>query len=600
VVAAAALVAYAAWSYLSITWADQKGDALDGANRTALFAIVFVLFATWRVRASTAAVLLGTFGLGVAVVGLWELLAAAGAADPADWFVKGRFAEPVGYQNANVALWAMAFWPCAILAARREVAPPLRALLAAAAVLLAGLALLGESRGWAFAMPMTAIAYLVVAPQRVRATLFLVLLAFATLPAVGPILDVYDAANSEAGYGDTVAGAARALLIWAALAGVAVGALALLDRRARPPRAAVRRAGAGLLAAATVAVLAGGIAVTASHGSPFAALADAWNDFKTEPQPEEGGGPRFGASLGSNRYDFWRVAWGNFADAPLAGVGADNFQQDYLVEGRSTEQPRYPHSVELRALSQTGIVGALLLALALVAAVVAALAALRERRGLGAAAAAGCLTTFAYWFAHGSVDWFWEFAGLGGIAFALLGLAAGLRPRRLERPPLRPGPGRRIVVVATVAAACFVAIAFGAPWLAARGVDRAAAEWRADPALALDRLEVSASLNPLSARPYLFAGTIAQRAGRPALARRYYLDAIGRDSRDAFAHLQVGLLDVEAGRRRSGVRYLARAARLNPRDVVTAEALADVRSGKPVSLESVNERYIERTEGLSR
>ena len=600
VVAAAGLAAYAAWSYLSVAWADQKGDALDGANRTALFAIVFALFATWRVRATSAALVLGAFGLGVAVVGLWELLAAAGAADPADWFVKGRFAEPVGYQNANVALWAMAFWPCVTLAARRELAPPLRATLAAAAVLLAGLALLGESRGWAFAMPITAIVYLAVVPQRVRAALILLVIALLTLPAVGPVLEVYDAAHSAAGYGDSVADAARALLLCAALAALAVGAIAVLDRRGRPAQVQVRRVGAGLVAAAAIAVLAGGIVLTERHGSPVGALTDAWNDFKAEPQPEEGGGSRFGASLGSNRYDFWRVAWDNFAGAPLAGVGADNFQQDYLREGRSTEQPRYPHSVELRTLSQTGLVGGLILAVALAAAVLAALAAVRERRGIGAAAAAGALTTFAYWLAHGSVDWFWEFAGLGGVAFALLGLAAGMLPRRLGRPPLRPGPGRRVAVAATAVAACLVAIAFGAPWLSARGVDRAAAEWSADPDLALDRLDVSASLNPLSSRPYLFAGTIAQRAGRPRVARRYFADVIERDGRDAYAHLQVGLLDAAAGRRRSGLEYLARAAELNPRDVVTTEALAAVRRGERVSLESVNERYVERTEGLSR
>jgi O-antigen ligase len=600
VVAAVALVAYAAWSYASVSWADQTGDALDGANRTALFSIVFALFATWRVRASGAALVLGMFGLGVALVGLWELLAAAGATDPSAWFVKGRFAEPVGYQNANVALWAMAFWPCATLAARREVAPPLRALLAAAAVLLAGLALLGESRGWAFAMPITAVVYLAVVPQRVRAALVLLVIVVATVPAVGPVLDVYDAAHSEAGYGDSVAAAARALLLCSGLAALAVGVVAVLDRRARPSRMQVRRVGAGLLAAAAVAALAGGAVLTERHGSPFDAVADAWDDFKTEPQPEEGGGSRFGVSLGSNRYDFWRVAWGNFAGAPLAGVGADNFQQDYLREGRSTEQPRYPHSVELRTLSQTGILGALMLVVALAAAALAALAAIRERTGIGAAVAAGCLTTFAYWLAHGSVDWFWEFAGLGGVAFALLGLAAGMRPRQLERPRLRPGRGRRVALAAAAAATCFVAIAFGAPWLSARGVDRAAAEWRADSDLALDRLEVSASLNPLSARPYLFAGTIAQRAGRPRVARGYYVDALGRDPRDAYAHLQVGLLDAAAGRRRSALEFLARAAELNPRDPVTSETLDAVRRGERVSLESVNERYVERTEGLSR
>src|SRR5438132_4793161 len=34
---------YAGWSYLSIGWAGQQGDAWDGANRTVPYALVFLL-----------------------------------------------------------------------------------------------------------------------------------------------------------------------------------------------------------------------------------------------------------------------------------------------------------------------------------------------------------------------------------------------------------------------------------------------------------------------------------------------------------------------------------------------------------------------------
>ena len=66
------------------------------------------------------------------------------------------------------------------------------------------------------------------------------------------------------------------------------------------------------------------------------------------------------SGLGSNRYDFYRVSLDEFTAHPVGGIGADNFQQQYLRHGRSSETPRYPHSVELRTLAQTGIVGALL------------------------------------------------------------------------------------------------------------------------------------------------------------------------------------------------------------------------------------------------
>ena len=53
-VACWALAGYAAWSYLSIAWAVQKGDAWDGANRAALYALIFAVCALWPVRGRAA------------------------------------------------------------------------------------------------------------------------------------------------------------------------------------------------------------------------------------------------------------------------------------------------------------------------------------------------------------------------------------------------------------------------------------------------------------------------------------------------------------------------------------------------------------------
>src|SRR5919202_4444910 len=140
VAAAAAFALYAGWSYVSIAWAAQKADAWDGANRTLLYAVVFALFALWRLRAPVAAAVLGLLVVGIAGLALVELLRAAGAVDPAGFFFEGRFSSPATYQNANVALWTLALWPGVILASRREVPTAGRALLAAAAVGLAAAA----------------------------------------------------------------------------------------------------------------------------------------------------------------------------------------------------------------------------------------------------------------------------------------------------------------------------------------------------------------------------------------------------------------------------------------------------------------------------
>jgi hypothetical protein len=375
--AAAALAAYAAWSYLSIAWAGERGLAWDGANRTALYAVVFALFALWPARGRTVAVLVGAFTLAVAILGLVELLRVTAASDPSSFFTEGRFAAPIDYQNGSAALWSTAFWPAVVFGARREVTPILRAVFVASAVLLAGLALLGQSRGWLFALPIVGLIFVAITPRRVRTSLTLLLVAAAVGVAIPSVLDVYD--NAGSALGRSVDTAVTTILASAAVAGLIAGLLGTVDRRRRVSRAAGRRAGAALLVAA---VLAGGVGTAvyvAKRGSPFTDIAHAWNQFKTKPTPH-GGTTRLGR-LGSNRYDFWRVAWNRFEHAPLVGIGTDNFQEAYLERAKSGEQPLYPHSIELRTLSQTGLVGTLLLVVALAAALRAAWRGVRERAG---------------------------------------------------------------------------------------------------------------------------------------------------------------------------------------------------------------------------
>jgi hypothetical protein len=592
-VASIALAGYAAWSYLSILWADQKGDAWDGANRTALYAVVFALFALWPLRGRTAVLLVGGFSLTVAAIGLVVLLGAAGVADPSNYFIDGRFATPAGYANADAALWSSAFWPCVVLASRREAAPALRGLLVGAAVLLGGLALMGQSRGWLFALPVVALVFVVVTPRRVRTSLTLLLAAAGVAATIPAVLDVYDKTGPALAV--AVDSAAQAILLAAFVTGAVAGLAALPDRRIRVSRVGGRRLGAALAAAALMVGAAGAVVYVAERGSPFTDIAHAWNQFKTKHTPH-GRATRLGR-LGSNRYDFWRVAWDRFTHAPVAGLGADNYQETYLVHGKSAESPLYPHSVELRTLSQTGLIGAVLLVVALAAALAAAGRAMRWRTGLGAAAAAGGVGAFVYWLVHGSVDWLWEFPALGGAAFALLGIAAGIAPRRpaSRRTFARPLVARPVVAVAVGAAGAVLALSFGAPWLADRYSGQAARIWPADPRLAFDKLDTASSLNPLSSRPKVLAGSIALRLRRPGLAERYFREAIDRDPHGAASYLELGALVVDRGQRAAGLRLLERAVALQPRDDVTAATLRRARHGRRIDIARMNEKLRRRT-----
>jgi O-antigen ligase len=605
-VAVVALLAYAAWSYLSIGWADQKGDAWDGANRSLLYALAFALFALWRPRGRVAAALVIAYALGVAGVGLVELLRAWGAGDPSDFFSQGRFASPAGYMNANVALWFSALWPCVVFGARKELNPLLRGLLVAAAVLLCGLAVLGQSRGWLFTAPVAALFFIALVPQRVRTSLTLALVLGATGAATNALLDVYRAAGG-AGFGDAMSKAAQALVLAAVVAGVVAFLVALADQRARPSREQERRAGRALAGLAVIVTVVGLVLFVSAFGSPFTVAEKGWHAFKTENSPY-GGSSRFTGSLGTNRYDFWRVGWDRFKEKPLTGLGADNFQEAYLAARRSDNAPKYPHSVQIRTIAETGLVGTVLLLVGVGAGLVAAVGAIRRRRALGAAAAAAATASFVYWLVHGTIDWFWEFPALGGPAFALLGLAAGLLPRRSgptrrsarrsTRGPARRPRELRAGLAVLIALGVAAAMSFGAPWFAELEQNNAIGTWRADPRGAFDALDSAASLNPLSATPKLLGGSIALRLGRREDSIRYFREAIARDHNDAYAHLELGGLLAQSGRRREAIATLERAHRLDPRDDLTAGVLSRARRGKPVDLAAVNRQLARRSAKL--
>jgi hypothetical protein len=71
--------AFTVWSFLSIAWAGEKGDAWTGANETLLLFTVYTLFAVIPWRPQQAAVVLGVLATGTAAVGSWVFF----AGDPA-------------------------------------------------------------------------------------------------------------------------------------------------------------------------------------------------------------------------------------------------------------------------------------------------------------------------------------------------------------------------------------------------------------------------------------------------------------------------------------------------------------------------------------
>src|SRR5207244_11855303 len=95
---------------------------------------------------------------------------------------------------------------------------------------------------------------------------------------------------------------------------------------------------------------------------------------------------------------------------------------------------------------ERGLLGTLLATCGLAGALAAGWRAVRGARGgeaLAGDVAIAALGGFAYWLVHGSFDWFFEFAGLGAPAFALLGLACALAPAQRGEPRSRAERGSR-------------------------------------------------------------------------------------------------------------------------------------------------------------
>jgi hypothetical protein len=301
------------------------------------------------------------------------------------------------------------------------------------------------------------------------------------------------------------------------------------------------------------------------------------------------------------------VAWDGFERRPLTGIGADNFRHDYLRARKSDEEPYYPHSLVIRTLAQTGIVGALLLFGAIACALAAALVAIRRRAGLAGATAAAAATGFVYFFVHSSVDWFWELPALGGLAFAMLGVAAGLAPRpavspraRRAREPLVRGAAP---LAATALAAGLLLAAIGPTFLSMLSAQRAVDTFRQDPRRAgdaLDLLDRAAGLNPHSTLPRLLSGQVVVAIGHPQLAAPYYRDVLARDPRDEYANLALAALSSSAGRHAEAERRVRRAVALVPRDPLARDLLTKVTAGRRIDIADVNRDFDQRRESRSK
>ena len=544
------LVAFAGWQAVSIAWSALPSLARDDALLTLFYAVVLAIGLSVR-GAVDRGVVVAAVAAGSGALAVATAIALRFGSTPEGYFGDGRLAFPVTYTNGAAAMFLVGSWPALVLAARREVPVAVRAGgLAAAAATLAGW-LLTQSKGGGIALGLSAVAVLAVSRDRLR---LLVPTAIVGV-LVGSQFDRLTAPYTSA----DLRGAARdagLTLLWLTAAAAVAGLLyALADRRLRLSARWNRIVTRAAIVAVVVAVIAVPVAFFAAVDHPGDWAGDEWRAFKHSPSHETAT-THFG-SLGSNRYDFWRVALHEFGHHPLAGIGDRGFGPAYLVERRSGETPVRAHSFELDALSELGVVGFLLLLGALAPLVVIA------GRGAwrGDLAATAGFATAAYFLIHASADWIWTIPAVGLPFFVLLGTACA----RDDAEPL-PRLAATGVAIAAVAVAV---LAFAPPWLSSR-LSSHALEGSSAPA---SDLRWARRLDPLSVEPYLVAANIAPT---PAAALAPLRQAAAKEPRSVDVRFELALGYLRAHRLAAARRELHLALMLEPGAPAIEQALSRV------------------------
>jgi UDP-GlcNAc:undecaprenyl-phosphate GlcNAc-1-phosphate transferase len=569
--AAGALAGLWLWALLSTGWAESADQALTEANRWLLYAALFGVLVLLLRDDRLAAIVVGAGAAAILALGLYvalRMLAGSGG----ELFLGRRLNGPLGYVNGQAGYLLMGVWPLLALAERAR-APLLAGASLAGATFLGALLLLGQTRAVVPAAAVSALIVVVAVPGRTRRAWALAVVAAGVAASAGPVLDVYDSVRGTRTPGDAdLRDAAVAILLASAAAGVAwalaVAAVARLGGRAAPAR---RLAWAPLVAA--IAVL-----VTVALGAlddPVGRVQDEYDAF-VELRTDRGETSRFGSGAG-NRYDYWRVALDQLRDNPLRGVGAGNYDRTYFIERRTTEDIRQPHSIELQALGELGIVGGLLLALFLVAVGVGfasrARSARDDLRARGLAVAAG--GTFAVWIVHASVDWLHLIPGLTGIALCSAAVLTG----PWSRPRGRGAGGMRMALVAVCGLAAIAgAILVGRAMLADRYLDQGREALPDDPVAAIARARDSRSLNDERLSAYQLESAAWARLNDYRRARAALAEAARREPHDFVTWALLGDLATRRGADRQALRDYRRALELNPRDATLAVAVRDARA----------------------
>src|SRR3954451_11854933 len=438
-VALLSLSALALWALVSSAWAPSIEQATVDANRqivlAATFATALLLVRSELLGAWLAGGLLAGLGA-VTLYVLWHLTFDEGP----QLLQSGRLNGPLGYVNGMGLVFLMGFWLCFSVVERRRTL--LASLGLGAATLMGCLGFLTQSRGVVIAAFVSIVAVVAIVPgSRLRRIYALLVCGAGVLAATPVLLDVLPATIALGTPQEYAPRAVLVMLVVSAGAGLAwAAANAALQRvEVQRPALAVElpRVGTIALVCGVLAVIgAGALAAGRIENRLSAQWAGFVSNGKAAPRTATDQQTRLVSGSGA-RYDYWRIAVNAFVHHPLGGVGAGNYDRPYFKARRTTEDVRQPHSIELQAMSELGIVGIGLL-LTFLGAVGVGIWRMREAArtsSLDQVLMIGSVGVIVAWLVQTSVDWLHLIPGLTAVPLAMAAIV--LRDRA---PAVAPGP----------------------------------------------------------------------------------------------------------------------------------------------------------------
>ena len=579
-VAGGCLAGITALSALSLLWAEDAGRAFGDLLTPVVYLGLFALVVLASRRASARTWLVG-IGAGLVAICLLALLSKVepGLLGYADRelaedlpLAADRLSYPIGYWNGLAGCAAIAVvllgWLGASARTRewRAIATGL-----VPAVIL--VIFLTQSRGGAVAALAGLAILAVLAGTRVAlaGTLALGAAGGLVLSLLAESRDAFqnvapDPAAETQGLEMGLAVVLIAIAVAALRYALDARAVRLEDRLPRVPR----RVAIGVGAAAIAIVVAVGIATD---------LPDQFTDTGAYSGTDE----RLSLQ-GSGRTQFWSAALDAYAENPIGGIGAGNFELYWNSNASLQLVIQHAHSLPLEMLAELGPLGLALVVAFFGTAVISGVTRIRRN---GADVVAAALAVLVAGVATATIEWTWDIPGVFApviMAAALLTGPATLRPafpRALDEP--EPAGWRNRLALGTPRERFGIGVAtmlagFAAIWIAGVALltelqlsESRDATDRGDLEAAEDAARDAETVQPWSVEPPLQLAQVEELRGRLDEARNAAAAARQESPDDWRTWFVTARIEAEAGRKAESDAALERAAALSPTPLPSLE-----------------------------